>query len=373
MNSLPLYSTPQCELAEFLIRLRGLGRKSVRRILPHFSSLQSLLESSDSKLQQAIQSLSPKAQYTLIQTLKDPPDLPRERPTYFSYLSSIYPQEFEQLFDAPAGLYYRGDLEILSSEGPRIGIVGTRHASNYALKICEKIIQSLQTLNPVIVSGLALGIDGRAHQEALDCKLKTIAILGSHIDVIYPPTHRSLHQCISREGLLLSESPPGAELGPWSFPERNRLIAALSDILIVVEAPEKSGALVTAKFALELGRDIYVVPGSIDSPRNKGGHRLIQDGAQLLADPGEIFELLKPRILNSSASPAPRAKESIDLSKFSSEEQKILKILAQGPEHIDKIAELSQLASPQVMGISMELSLRGQVSELPGKVFESRI
>ncbi|HKY63293.1 MAG TPA: DNA-processing protein DprA [bacterium] len=290
---------------------------------------------------------------------------------FFAAGDPRFPAKLNRLADPPTGLYFRGELALLQQAGPWIAVVGTRHATVEALRYCESLIIGLRPCSPVIVSGLAIGIDGMAHRSALNAGLATVAVLGSSLDQIYPPRHRPLARDILSQGLLVSELAPRTPLAPWHFPQRNRLIAALADLLVVVEAPEKSGALITADFALDLGIDIYVVPGRAASPNNRGGHRLIQQGAKLLMDPEEILvDLgLQPPPSSRKTSPAAVSKSAPSLGRLSPEEYNILKIIGFQPAHIDKIAAMSHLATAQVIGLLQGLVLEGWLEEMPGKCF----
>jgi len=260
-----------------------------------------------------------------------------------------------------------------------VALVGTRRASRYALEICGRLVAEMKAFAPVIVSGLALGVDGMAHRAALSHGLKTVAVLGSSVADIYPARHRDLARRILQEGgLLLSETPPDRAVEPWHFPKRNRLIAALCDAVVVVEAPEKSGALLTADFGLDLGREIYAVPGSIEDGRNRGAHRLIQDGAKLLLEGREVFMdlgLAEPRKAEkgvvAEAGPGLSPPDP-PLGPLRGLERKLLEIIAFEPSHIDKITDLSHLPNPQVAGLLMQLCLKGLVEELPGSTFQLR-
>ncbi len=304
-----------------------------------------------------------------MRVLKDRALPPVGSENYFSFLDAIFPQCLNHLYDPPCGLYYLGDLQLLHHRGPWIGVVGTRYASQYAFKACEQIVMGLKPFDPVIVSGMAIGVDGKAHESALEFGIKTVGVLGTPLDQIYPPDHEDLFFRMRQQGLLLSEMPSGSELGPWNFPKRNRIIAGLVDTIIVVEAPEKSGALITAKFALDLGKEIYVVPGPIDSIKNLGGHRLIQEGANLLIDPKEIM-VRRGLATQESSKVSAKIPQRDPGNELNAEQTKIFHLLKKGPQHIDNLVDLGQLPAPQISSLLMELCLKGWVQELPGKVFE---
>lgn len=359
---------PRSQLIDFLWRSHSLGRRTIREVLKRYDSLSAFRSAPQSEVEGCLRKLGPRV-LPKIFAVQRAADLPACAYPFFTQEDAIYPQAFRPLHDPPCLVYYRGDLKVLEEKRPRIGVVGTRFASRYALQVCRQILGKMSPYQPVVVSGMALGVDGMAHQGALDQGLKTVGILGTCIDQDYPPVHAVLFREVEKKGLLLSELPPGAPMGPWRFPERNRLIAALADILIVVEAPEKSGALITAREALELGKDIYVVPGPFDSEQNIGGHKLIQDGANLLWNLEEVFKKYEvvsslPSVSRSAARP------ETFLPPLEETEAKILNLFQREALHVDKVTDLSQLPAPQVSGILMKLALHGYLRELPGKFFE---
>jgi DNA processing protein len=200
-----------------------------------------------------------------------------------------YPAALLDLADAPAALWWRGDLA--HARGPAAALVGTRVASAYGLRCARALAAALARGGAVVVSGMARGIDGAAHEAALEAGGASVAVLGTGADVPYPSVHRRLHARLAREGLVLSEAPPGSHATPGAFPRRNRLIAALASVTVVVEAGVKSGALITATHAMELGRTVAAVPGPIDAPTAGGANALLRDGAHLLAAVDDVLAL----------------------------------------------------------------------------------
>ncbi len=200
-----------------------------------------------------------------------------------------YPASLLDLTDAPCLLHALGDPALARRR--RVGIVGTRHSSSSGDRIAHEMAASLARQGVVVVSGMALGIDAAAHRGALDAGGGTIAVLGGGVDVPYPRTHRALHTRIVGEGLALSEAPIGSHPVLGAFPKRNRIIAALSETLIVVEAGERSGALITSRLALDLGRTVAAVPGPIDSPRHVGSNRLLAEGAAFISKVEDVLSV----------------------------------------------------------------------------------
>jgi len=197
-----------------------------------------------------------------------------------------YPERLCHLVDPPPVLFYRGRLELLSR--PAVTIVGSRRSTAYGRRSAEALAAQMALRGITVVSGLALGIDGASHRGALEAGGDTIAVLGSGVDLIQPASHRRLGERVAREGLLLSEFLPGEPARAYHFPRRNRILAALGGAVVVVEAAEKSGALITVEHALDLGRDVYAVPGALDAPQSRGCNLLIRQGAQVITSPEEF-------------------------------------------------------------------------------------
>ncbi len=204
-----------------------------------------------------------------------------------------FPVQLSALPSAPAELWIRG--RISADDALAVAVVGSRRATPYGIEIAERISAELAARGVTVVSGLARGIDSAAHRGALAARGRTIAVLGSGVDVIYPPENRQLAQRIAESGALLSQFAPGTPPLPYHFPERNRVIAGLALGVVVVEAAERSGSLITAGFAAELGREVMAVPGRVTAPESQGAHRLIQDGAALVTSWQDIIAQLPVR------------------------------------------------------------------------------
>jgi DNA processing protein len=270
-----------------------------------------------------------------------------------------YPAPFHHLASPPYAMFAAGRLELLST--PMIAIVGTRACTEYGRQMAGRLARDLADAGVTIVSGLALGIDGAAHRAAgAD---RTIAVLGCGLDVAYPPRHRPLQRDIGRRGLLLSEHLPGAVPAAFHFPRRNRMIAALGIGLVVVEAPAKSGALITARHALELGRPIFAVPGRLGAATSAGTNALIRDGAVLVTEAREILEALDlpvpPRNVDSDAPPSDLY--GVGLALWSA--------LDYEPRHVDDVAADLGLAPNHSLASLLALELQGHARQLPGMRF----
>lgn len=282
-----------------------------------------------------------------------------------------YPELLREIPDAPAVLYSKGDAALLKNAA--VAVVGSRRCSVSGMTIAEKFGRELSERGITIVSGMARGIDTASHRGALRAGGTTVAVVGSGLANIYPPENKDLFEAISRQGVVLSEFPMQSLPLPHNFPRRNRIISGLSLGVIVVEAAQRSGALVTARMALEQGREVFAVPGSIDRPTAQGVNELIKQGAKLVTCVDDILEELVLPLRNSlgesqgpeAAAPAhPPEEESVAIG-LSQDEQAVYDRLPVGPVHVDDLLETNSSA----MGILLRLELKHLVKQLPGKMF----
>lgn len=251
-----------------------------------------------------------------------------------------YPEKLKETENPPLGLYVRGNWRV---DRPSVAIVGTRKASAYGKRVAETLGSALAGAGQDVISGGAAGIDGAAHSGCAESGGRTIAVLGTGVDVVYPEKHGPLFEKIMENGAIVSEYPFGAKGAPWHFPERNRIIVGLSDRIVVVEAPDASGAMITARLALEAGREIWSVPGQITDRGAHGTNGLLRDGAQPLIDIAEFIETIsghgKQMFLDFSP----------DKTNLSPKEEIILKILRdRGQRTIDDIALESGFNLPEI-------------------------
>jgi DNA processing protein len=202
--------------------------------------------------------------------------------------SPSYPARLDDLYDPPSCIYTLGNIQLL--QRPMIAIVGSRAATLQGLNHSYLFAQWLSNSGALIISGLARGIDGAAHRGSLASASQTVAVCGTGLDITYPKEHCELAQQIARQGLLVSEFPPGTAPRPFHFPRRNRIIAALALGVVVIEATKNSGSLITARLAADLGREVFALPGNIDDGLSAGCHQLIQQGAKLVCNPKEVLE-----------------------------------------------------------------------------------
>jgi DNA processing protein len=287
-----------------------------------------------------------------------------------SMLDERYPVQLKAIYDPPPILYMKGSLE--PQDRQAVAIVGARRATEYGRWITEQIVRGLVAKGFTIVSGMARGIDGYAHRAAVSAKGRTVAVLGCGVDVIYPEEHRTLRNEIVARGCLLSEFSMGTGPHPNHFPQRNRIISGLSLGTLVVEAGLESGALITARYALDQNREVFAVPGNLGTKTSLGTNRLIKQGARLVETAEDIVEELSPQLV-SALKPSPSQADRTDMDQppadLSKEESVLLKSLSHEPKHIDLITQETRLSSSQTSGMLLQLELKGHVRQLAGQLF----
>lgn len=344
----------------------------------------------------------------------------RERLHVLTYRDAAYPRLLKNIPDPPIVLYYKGQLPDFDAL-PVIAVVGTRKASAYGLTTAKGMGYQIGRCGGIVVSGMAYGIDSMAMSGALTAGQKAIGVLGCGADIVYPPSNRALFQDVERFGCILSELPPGTQPMKWSFPKRNRIISGLSNGVLVVEAPEKSGALITARLASEQGRDVFVVPGNIDQPSFAGSNRLLRDGATMVSSGWDIlseYEALYPDKIrrddtkpHQSAYPDEVEKAALEVEKpmpkvaqrprlpgkkenlkkeldkkvidkeqsasysdvngilrsLSRDEQSVVLALKEGERLVDDIIAETGLTTGKLLAVLTMLEMKGLISRLPGK------
>ncbi len=289
------------------------------------------------------------------------------------YTDSSYPERLRAIPDPPPVLYARGSPEVVAR--PSVAVVGTRAPSEYGREMTRLLCRGLAATGVAVVSGLARGIDGEAHETALSQGGGTVAVLGSGVDVAYPPEHRDLCRRVEAGGAVLSEQPMGTAPLPHHFPARNRIISGLSLGVVVVEATERSGSLITARWALEQGREVFAVPGPAGSSRSRGPHGLIRQGAKLVENVADIIEEIAPQLAAAVPPPSAPSPEiamrpdgtSGGRSFFEGAAGGILRDLEDGPLQVDDVIERTGLSPQQVSQMLLELELQGLLRQLPGK------
>ncbi|WP_003541171.1 DNA-processing protein DprA [Desulfotomaculum nigrificans] len=272
-----------------------------------------------------------------------------------------YPTLLKDIYDPPPALFVRGKLP--NHERTAVAVVGSRKPSPYGLAAAEDIATELARSDIVIISGMARGIDTAAHRGALKGKGTTVAVLGCGPDVVYPKENARLMDKIIEQGAVISEFPPGMAPLAWHFPARNRIISGLSQAVLVVEAAEKSGALITADFALEQGRDVLAIPGNITSPNSVGTNKLIRQGARLVTKAEDILEELGLGTLYLN-----QISSSPDFN-FTAGERDLWEVLSYQPMSLEQLVEASKLSPQDTAAAITMLEIKGLVRLLPGKVY----
>jgi DNA processing protein len=277
-----------------------------------------------------------------------------------------YPQRLKEIPDAPSVLYAKGNIDFENQKA--VAIVGTRQATGYGKECVEQLVKELVPHHALIVSGLAYGIDIHAHKQAVKYSLPTIGVMGSGIDIIYPAVHKDTAAKMQENGGIVTENPFGTKPDAHNFPERNRIIAGLCDALVVVEAAEKGGALITAEIANGYNRDVFAFPGGVDETYSKGCNNLIKvHKANLLTSVKDL-----EYIMNWSTTSQPKkTATSISLAEFNEDEQVVIKILIEkkAPVIIDELSWKSGLPVSQLAAVLLGIEFKGVIKSLPGKQY----
>ncbi len=343
-----------------LTLIRGLGNESLRTLLREFGSPEAVLSASASSLSlyvkpelaRAILSGADEAQLTAtFQWLADTNN------AIVTLADSDYPQALLNIADPPVLLYIKGDRRLLNHA--TISIVGSRHATHQGINNAESFAESLSNSGFSIISGLAHGIDAAAHRGGLKGKGRSIAVVGTGLDKVYPAANHDLAHDMAKQGLIISEFPIGTPPLAANFPRRNRLISGMGMGCLVVEASLKSGSLITARLAMEQGRDVFAIPGSIHSPQSKGCHALIKQGAKLVEAAQDVLEELGSVIVSSSIVPDDTCIDS-ELFQFMGDEA----------VDLDTLQSRSGLTVSELSAMLLSLELDGLVCTLPGGLFQ---
>ena len=365
-----------------LIRADGVGPTTFSKLIKHFSSADRALDASVSGLTK-VDGIGFKTAERIAVT-RDKFDVTKELKLaeklgiwIINIEDKRYPPVLKQIYDPPPVLYIKGSLT--RQDNLAISIVGTRRCSLYGQEQASRLAHFLSSAGFTIVSGMARGIDTAAHQGALAAKGRTIAVQGCGLANIFPPENKKLFELIAESGACISELPLGYEPLAENFPPRNRIIAGLSLGTIVIEAPLNSGALITARVALDNNREVMAVPGKIDSPLSKGAHRLIKDGAKLVESVEDIMEALGyigEQLQSHVSAAAADASEKVETSLFdasqlnlSDNEKTIYDCLDKEPMHTDEIIAETNLPAGSINAGLISLRLKGLIKQLPGNLF----
>ena len=392
-------------------------------LLEHFSDPEDIYYA-DSGAFDHVEGLSPEAKASLGEKDLTPAEeildrCAKKKLHILTVQDALYPQKLKNIPDPPIVLYYKGQLPDLDSV-PVIGIVGTRKASAYGLQTAKRMGYQIGKCGGIVVSGMAFGIDGLAMSGALTAGAVTVGVLGCGADIVYPMSNRALFRDVENYGCILSEFPPGPQPAKWTFPKRNRIISGLSNGVLVVEAPEKSGALITARLAAEQGRDVFAVPGNVDQTGYVGSNRLLKDGAMVATDGWDVmseYEALYPGKLRKHTEPShirvypqeiqalsevekpvekvaqkpdiPKKKTPLKKNlekktidnhesktysdvnnhkpKLSEEEQNIYDALLGGERLVDDVIAETGMTTGKTLGLLTVMELKGILKRLPGK------
>lgn len=339
----------------------SIGPAKVRALLDHFGDLEHAWHAESGALKQsgmdrrAIESLVKLR--TRVDLDAEMEKLSRHNVTALTWEDDAYPSLLKQIYAPPPVLYVRGSLS--PDDEWAVGVVGTRRATTYGKQVARMLGGDLARSGVTVVSGLARGIDGIAHQAALDAGGRTIAVTACGLDQVYPPEHRKLSQAIAEHGAVISDYPLGTRPEARNFPPRNRIISGLSLGVVVIEAGRKSGALITAEFATEQGRDVFAVPGNILSRNSIGCNHLIRDGARMVLGVQDILEELNLTMVEHQA-------EARTFLPADPTEAQLLNLVSDEPIHVDEICRQSQLPVHQVSSTLAMMELKGMVRQVGG-------
>src|SRR6202030_526647 len=288
-----------------------------------------------------------------------------------SWTDPEYPQSLLQIYDPPVMLYVRGDAEVLNL--PSISIVGTRRPTLYGTQMAERLGRELAARGLVLVSGMARGIDAIGHQGALAVNGRAIGVLGTGVDVCYPKENRKLYEKVLERGAIISEFPLGTHPAPENFPIRNRIVAGMPLGVVVVEGAQYSGSLITARLAMEFGREVFAVPGNVTQPVSFAPNQLIKQGAKLVTNGADVIEELPTPVraaLVQAEQPEAEQRNLLAAASLNSPEKKIYDLLSTDePKHIDEIVESSGLNSSEVLATLFDMEMKGIIRQTPGKQF----
>jgi DNA processing protein len=355
----------------------GLGPVSCNKLVAHFGSPEKVLSASSSDLakiiplrQESLTALYGKGRQHLEDLVQKEIDLAAEKNiSIIPCDDPLYPALLSNIHDPPVVLYVMGAPELLSCRS--MGIVGSRSATHYGKNVAGQMANSLSMQGFTIISGMALGIDTAAHNGALAAEGETIAVLGCGLDIVYPPSNHNLYKRIASAGALVSEYPLGTKPDSFRFPARNRIISGMSLGILVVEAANRSGSLITAKHALEQGREVFAVPGRIDSVKSAGTHTLLQKGAKLVHSISDIIEEFPAAVFQPPDNGSVQEDdEQVILKKLSHEEAELFGFIEVYPRTFDEIVKESSFTAQQTNEVLLLLELKGMVEPLPGKNYQ---
>jgi DNA processing protein len=341
--------------------VKGIGPVRLEKLLDYFGTLQEAWQSQSHHLTAA--GLNTKLCQQLIRIRKEVcldelvDDLLAAGIQILTWDDPAYPDRLRQIKQSPFVVYLKGNL--VEEDSWSVAVVGTRRFSAYGRQVTELMTRTLAEQGITIISGLARGIDGIAHAQALDVGGRTLAVLGSGLDQIYPPEHRGLAERISNHGGLISEYPPGTPPDGSNFPPRNRIISALSKAVLVIEAGQKSGSLITANYAAEQGKEVFAVPGKITAPLSKGTNKLIKLGAHPLLEVQDVLDFLNMKLVSRQ--------QVVRRTLPSDHKEAVLyNVVGDEPLHVDELSVLTELPIEEVTATLAVMELKGMVRKTFG-------
>lgn len=360
-------------------QIPGIGPILLRRLEQHFGTLERAWEANSAQLGE-VEGFGDRTINNVVQQRSrlDPEKFYQQHleknPNFWTPADREYPRLLLEIPNPPPVLYYRGRVELEENLGiiPTIAIVGTRDPDDYGKRWTRQIATALVKKGFTVVSGMAEGIDTVAHQACIDGSGRTIAVLGTGVDVIYPARNHRLYEDIQAQGLVVSEYPSGTQPDRPHFPQRNRIIAGLSRVIVVTQAPTKSGALITAHLANDFCRDVYVLPGDIDRQQSLGCLGLLSKGAHPILSPGHLLDLLGniPQLDTGEQLQLFPQPTSTPIPDLEPELQQVLGAIASQPTPFDAIVQQTGLAASSVSSALLQLELQGLVSQLPGMQYQ---
>lgn len=356
--------------------VKGLSDGTICTLVRHFGGPKEVLSASSSELRHVAG-----LRASVVTSLRNAPDpsvvahvrkemrlIEKGESSIVTILDAAYPRRLAMIPDPPPVLYVRGTLP--SADEHAVAMVGSRRATPAGELMTQAFSQSLAAMGFTIVSGLARGVDAAAHRGALTAKARTIAVVGCGVDRTYPPEHRQLRKDIEVNGAVVSELPLGSPPLPYHFPRRNRIISGLSLGVIVSEANLKSGALITARYALEQNREVFAIPGAVKNGKHQGAHSLIKQGAKLVEEARDVVEELlfqldgpfRDRVKNAGF-------PETAVPVFTTKEQRVLSLVHDEPVSIDEVLTQAPFERAEVMSLLLSLELRGCIQQVPGSCY----
>ena len=355
-----------------LNRISGLGKISYARLMERYGSPEKVFQADPGDLQ-SIEGMRKNTALAIVKFKRaekidrELDELEKQKIGILTLTDPLYPPLLAQIHDPPPYLYFKGSPS--SQDRHCLAVVGSRLGTPYGIKMTERLAWGLSQKGLTVVSGMARGIDTAAHHGALMAQGRTVAVLGSGLDVIYPEENKKLYDRIVDLGMVCSEFPLGTLPERQNFPIRNRIISGMALGVVIVEATQRSGSLITARLALEQGREVFAVPGSVDSFKSSGTHSLIKQGAKLVEHTGDILEELHWE--ESPQEPVQKSKSKVPerMPPLSPKEKQIWDLLADGSLHVDQMVRQAGMGISPILSLLLEMELKGLIKQLPGKMF----